>query len=736
MLEKVRQLNRECYKHQLQLISSLHTINVLADNKGKPANRVLCANEKEYMAGTAPFFMHLLLMLKDDKKLFAFFIATIEQDQTFDESYLETLAGDLIGLFFSDFTSNERSICNALRQFDELLRINEISYKGNWFNAPLFVNRLIEAYLNRIENREYLTILFGEIVADSILVEKVPIKDKSARKSLSVISNSLPETKSLETMSLPKTSALLDTSVSLEEEKEVLTEEVNPSEQTFKVCDEIIRSITKNLIYMPISIRYLCKLLQKLCEESEPSLVQKVIMDLLYQKWWKYALSHPNKYRITKVSVPYSSNNLPPTHINTTLDLLENVLYARKVPETINSFTELNAYIESKRAIVEKYIADLLNIDLPSMDLPEAEDNSLVISSVCISIQNLKLIYETLLSRISEVSAIKETCTKYINRIKFIMENPSGMEVFPPIFMPTEDRFKAEPPSNREEFVSSSHYIMFQDVSVREKKREQILSEKWQQALHKLLLEIDLTGYYNESGVALKGNEECVYEISILKLLRELYEYPNGFMANAGNKTKVKLLAGDLLNYFEERDEKSARESMESLKDTYMKTVAVTLDKQQKVEYCLRQAINSLKSRIGKTEESCNQIQDTIISGIYADHFITKFVFTFEIKKEIPPTPKDKKGTSEAIYTVSLSEAKAKPVTARGIAGVMFLGGLQDLHQQAAQYKSKHIKEYIGYLVLQITIASLKSTPNSRKSRIFCTQAKTSVKLCQYFTTL
>ncbi len=129
MLEQVYTLNKECYKQQLQFLSSINTIKLLsnaAETKSGSStsdNRLLCANEKEYMAGTASFFMNLLLMIRDDKKLFSFLVSVIEQDQTFDANYLDTLANDLVGLFFTDFVSDERGIINALRQFQPLLKV-------------------------------------------------------------------------------------------------------------------------------------------------------------------------------------------------------------------------------------------------------------------------------------------------------------------------------------------------------------------------------------------------------------------------------------------------------------------------------------------------------------------------------------------------------------------------------------------------------------------------------------
>ena len=123
MLDQVSILNRNCYKEKLLVVSTFNNIRALLKEKPMPPRRLLCANEKEYMGSMLLYFMKTLQMLKEDKKLFEFFLKVLEEEKGLTEDQLDMLADDLVYLFFSDFTSNERSILNILRQFENLIQV-------------------------------------------------------------------------------------------------------------------------------------------------------------------------------------------------------------------------------------------------------------------------------------------------------------------------------------------------------------------------------------------------------------------------------------------------------------------------------------------------------------------------------------------------------------------------------------------------------------------------------------
>jgi hypothetical protein len=122
MLDRVALLNRQCYKEKLVLISCYEKCRALTEKKFKPAKRLLCTNEAQYMGSFTLYIMKALLLLREDKKAFEYFLGIVDADTTIPESFLEVLAEDLMFLFFADFTSNERSILNILRHFEYLLK--------------------------------------------------------------------------------------------------------------------------------------------------------------------------------------------------------------------------------------------------------------------------------------------------------------------------------------------------------------------------------------------------------------------------------------------------------------------------------------------------------------------------------------------------------------------------------------------------------------------------------------
>lgn len=130
MLDRVAELNRTCYKEKLQVISTFSMIQALLEHAPKPPLRLFCANEKEYLGSMKIYVMRLLTLIKDDKRLFALFLSALQTSKGVTEEYMEMLAADLVYMFFSDFTSNERSILNILRQFEQLIQVRDQRSEG------------------------------------------------------------------------------------------------------------------------------------------------------------------------------------------------------------------------------------------------------------------------------------------------------------------------------------------------------------------------------------------------------------------------------------------------------------------------------------------------------------------------------------------------------------------------------------------------------------------------------
>ncbi len=144
-----------------------------------------------------------------------------------------------------------------------------VSYKAGlnslFYEKSLFINRLINAYLKRSENREYLHLLFGKIMdrlysANNAPAADVPEEQKrrpteSSLATASLLSPDGPIPKELRrSMTVQSRSAL----------EESCPKETVDWKRTEEICEEFIHSVTKKLIYMPLSVRYLCKLVEKL----------------------------------------------------------------------------------------------------------------------------------------------------------------------------------------------------------------------------------------------------------------------------------------------------------------------------------------------------------------------------------------------------------------------------------------------------------------------------------------
>ncbi len=162
-------------------------------------------------------------------------------------------------------------------------------------------NRLLRAYLNKYEHREYLALLFGRLF-DDVGGMKSYVKTIKARKARMLWSastqnsgvdyksadsdqHSLPDspegmTRIIEdhfsmpasniefTPKKPGTACEEDKGSCELSSKVIIQEQLDPDKLTtddaLLICDFLIESANKRLLYMPMSIRYLCKLVEHL----------------------------------------------------------------------------------------------------------------------------------------------------------------------------------------------------------------------------------------------------------------------------------------------------------------------------------------------------------------------------------------------------------------------------------------------------------------------------------------
>jgi len=222
------------------------------------------------------------MTLKEDVKLFEYVVSKL--DNTSGE--LERLAKDFVMLFFADFTSTEKNVIIILRQLKGLISKTLSSSwnekEGNqhtvFGNKDLMVNRIINAFINSSENRDYLNLLFGKLFFEATGLKHY-IKKIKARNTTLTISDKetsgeqkfvlVANDKSMIgaghlSYRLPSNSSSSDP-----EEKgqpsgfNITNKETEDNmEDTLLLSEGVLNRIIKKLVYMPLSMRYFCKLLE------------------------------------------------------------------------------------------------------------------------------------------------------------------------------------------------------------------------------------------------------------------------------------------------------------------------------------------------------------------------------------------------------------------------------------------------------------------------------------------
>ena len=299
LLEEITNLNTKCYMHKLSFLSDQNRIASLLDSNKTVHENLFCKNVKEYLSTLYGTIMKVLTMLREDNKIFERFIEEIESIPDSKnripeyEKSLDYLAEDLVFLLFSDFSSSEKNIAILLRQFKVMITkvIKSYTIGKNiilFENPDLMVNRMIKAFLNSNDNRDYLQLLFGKLFDEAADLKKYAQRMKCKKDTTF-------RRQSVETLSVKKTEfsnsfdecrskimeehfgssltigGIMSGIVSTEESKFILREmETSESkiDNILLICDGIIHRIIKKLLYMPLPMRYLCKLLEKIAKEE------------------------------------------------------------------------------------------------------------------------------------------------------------------------------------------------------------------------------------------------------------------------------------------------------------------------------------------------------------------------------------------------------------------------------------------------------------------------------------
>jgi len=317
-------------------------------------------------------------------------------------------------------------------------------------------------------------------------------------------------------------------------------------------------------------------------------------------------------------------------------------------------------------------MSELLGVELPSLELEKAPEGTVIVNSICMSIENIKLIHEILYSNVDALKKINETFGKRIDRIQFLLKNEQSMSTF----KPREQNFHyiamdSESPVTAKEFADAFHYILFQEVTINEPKEENVVLEKWQKCLVQLLVDIDLTSYCNK--VANTPSTALNKNNSLCELFWQIYKEPNVFLIDFNKGAQVKIAAYFLARHFEEVKDINPLKEFNELRDHYKKAVERFLDKQQQLEQSLHLTISSLTNRIAGIESEMSRNNSNVYQCILARKILHNYTCYYEITQDTT-----KKSNDEfKKYKISLEDLKKPKAKKKG-----------------AQKVSKKISEY------------------------------------------
>lgn len=230
-LQTIEQLNTKCCLYSIQEGYLRELASAVAMRKKRPGKPFICGNSKEHTGSAMVPLMRLLSHVRENPKVFAFLAGLVNAAHKHDEAVLNLLAADMVRNLFESFVSVEETVMGTLKHIEELLGElrTELIGKSSVFEGNGILDNLINAFINRSENKEYLVFLFKPILEDI---------------SQKVINFEL----------------LNDLEESREPDKD---DSAKSARELIEYCDQIIESITTKLNAMPLGMRHLMKSLAK-----------------------------------------------------------------------------------------------------------------------------------------------------------------------------------------------------------------------------------------------------------------------------------------------------------------------------------------------------------------------------------------------------------------------------------------------------------------------------------------
>eukprot|EP00826_Nyctotherus_ovalis_P061377 TRINITY_DN872_c0_g4_i1.p1 TRINITY_DN872_c0_g4~~TRINITY_DN872_c0_g4_i1.p1 ORF type:complete len:371 (+),score=128.53 TRINITY_DN872_c0_g4_i1:1347-2459(+) len=343
-------------------------------------------------------------------------------------------------------------------------------------------------------------------------------------------------------------------------------------------------------------------------------MVHQVLVELLFENWWLPSLILPSENAITTHSVQDSAFHGSMLSI---IRILKAALYHRPISDGSPFASLVDKFIEDKKESIRKYLKELLAVKYEGS--VEDKEAGLVIVSVCMSIESVNFVVAKLNKKVEELAKVSSNCVSYLAQINnyFVQNSAKEFAIDDKLFKPLYS-----PESALQDFKEGKHYILLQDIYLKERAQSVVLSSEFETYLHKLLISIDLSSYYSTIGLQNSVDD-------FIKLLKHVAKYPEHFFVTSDKHCKVQLLANKLLELFS-RGEVTV-EMVNELAGDCVKKVAALKERNCNVENMLRMNAMALKARLDYLTVRKKFTAEKLLPSIFAKKIIFNDPIPFEI---------------------------------------------------------------------------------------------------------
>jgi len=318
--------------------------------------------------------------------------------------------------------------------------------------------------------------------------------------------------------------------------------------------------------------------------------------------------------------------------------------------------------LSNNRNLIEEYVKELLAVELPSLELKSEQTDALIVNSVCISIENLKIIYDLLINNKEDIMKINKQVLKQAERIDNVIEaSESFLRVNP--FEPQQPFFKyvcveGDEKLEAKEFKEALHYVILKKVTSKKLESVNLQLKKWQQCLIKILSETNLTSLCQRIEQITETNEQG--ERTLVELFKQMHKCPKEYLLSAKKEGQVRIMGHFLVKYFLEANTKEVLEELDYLKDVYYKDIKQMSIQQQSIEQSLRLTTNSLSNKVSIILNEIKENDSDVFECTLARKFILEYKCAYEIRKYSPGDKKDKVKVTAPHYAILFQENTKK----------------------------------------------------------------------------